>query len=125
VRVGSNLVSAAREPQPLRYPTGVGSPEFDQSCSSWTLICEEFERGGVHCKLSVTREIVQGTQFWLFQKMGLFLQSLRGRAFAGSGPTWARFGPTLFKTFSFSFSTKVKTILENCRKILKMSNQFS
>jgi hypothetical protein len=59
VRVGSNLVSAAREPQPLRYPAGVGSPEFDQSCSSsWTLICEEFEREGVHCKLSVTHEIV-------------------------------------------------------------------
>ena len=89
MRVGSNLVSAAREPQPLWYPAGVGSPEFDQSCSSsWTLICEEFEHGGVHCKLLVTREIVQGTQFWLFQKMGLFLQSLRGRDRARARFCW-------------------------------------
>jgi hypothetical protein len=47
VRKGSNLVSAAWEPQPLLYPAGVGSPEFDQCCSlSWTLVCEELERGG-------------------------------------------------------------------------------
>jgi hypothetical protein len=60
VRKGSNLVSAAWEPQPLWYPADVGSLEFDQCCSSsWTLVCEELERGrGVPCKLSATREIV-------------------------------------------------------------------
>ena len=108
MREGSNLVSAAREPQPLRYPADVGSLEFDQCCSSsWTSVCEELERGGVPCKLSVTREIVQETQFLLFQKTGLFLQSLRGRECAAALLlAVGRPGPILVQycsCFSFSF----------------------
>jgi hypothetical protein len=53
----------------------------------------------------------------------------RARARAGallscSGLTWAGFGPILFMPFLFSFSTRAKEILENCRKILKIPNQF-
>jgi hypothetical protein len=47
----------------------------------------------------------------------------RGRAWARSaevGPTWAKFGPELF----ISFSARAKTILENCKKMLKMQDQF-
>jgi hypothetical protein len=47
-----------------------------------------------------------------------------GRASAHSWAAWAGFGPGLFIPFSFSFSARTKTILENCRKISKMSNQF-
>jgi hypothetical protein len=59
---------------------------------------------GVPCKLSATREIVQETQFWLFQKMGLFLQSLRGRAREGALllPV-GRPGPILVQYYSSFF----------------------
>jgi hypothetical protein len=43
----------------------------------------------------------------------------RGRGSAGSGPTWAGFGPTLFICFSFSFIPRAKTIIEKCRKMYK------
>jgi hypothetical protein len=39
-------------------------------------------------------------------------------------PTWASSGPELFMPFSFSFSTRVKEFLENCRKMLKIPYQF-
>jgi hypothetical protein len=40
------------------------------------------------------------------------------------GPTWVGSGPALFLPFSFSFSIRAKEILENYRKMLKISNQF-
>jgi hypothetical protein len=56
-------------------------------------------------------------------------QRRRARARKGvvspvDGPTWAKFGPELFMSFSFSFSARAKEILENCRNILKMQDQF-
>jgi hypothetical protein len=39
-------------------------------------------------------------------------------------PTWAGSGPALFLSFSFSFSSRAKEILENCRKMLKIQDQF-
>jgi hypothetical protein len=47
-------------------------------------------------------------------------QRVRGRASAGSGPTWAGFGPVLFICFSFSFISRAKTIIENGRKMIKL-----
>jgi hypothetical protein len=52
-------------------------------------------------------------------------KSARARAralFSNSGPTWAGCGPALF--LSFSFSARAKEILENCRKMIKIPNQF-
>jgi hypothetical protein len=46
----------------------------------------------------------------------------RGRASAGSGPTWTGFGPILFTSFLFLFPSRVKTIIENSRKMLKLWN---
>jgi hypothetical protein len=51
----------------------------------------------------------------------------RARAlFSSSGPTWASCSPALFISFSFSFSfsARAKEILENCRKMLQMQDQF-
>jgi hypothetical protein len=47
----------------------------------------------------------------------------RGRArapFCPSWAAWARFGPVLFNCFSFSFIPRAKTIIEKCRKMLKL-----
>jgi hypothetical protein len=58
----------------------------------------------VPCKLSATCKIVQETQFWLFQKMGLFLQSLHGRARAGALLlAVGRPGPILVQYYSSFF----------------------
>jgi hypothetical protein len=35
---------------------------------------------------------------------------------------WAEFSPTLFIVFPFSFSTKIREFLENCRKMLKIQD---
>jgi hypothetical protein len=59
---------------------------------------------------------------------GLFAKSIpRARARAlppEDGPTWASSGPEQFMPFSFSFSARVKEFLENCRKMLKIPDQF-
>jgi hypothetical protein len=40
------------------------------------------------------------------------------------GPTWASSGSELFMLFPFSFSVRVKEFLENCRKMIKIPDQF-
>ena len=49
----------------------------------------------------------------------------RGRAFPLELGRWAESGPSLLKHFPFSFIPRAKTIIEKCRKILKLPNQFS
>jgi hypothetical protein len=56
---------------------------------------------------------------------GALCKSTNAGAFSPvDGPTWAGSGPALFLSFSFSFSTRAKEILENCRKMLKIQDQF-
>jgi hypothetical protein len=70
-------MSAAREPQPLRYPADIGSPEFGLCCSpSWTSACEELEHGGP-CKLSATHRNSAGHPVRVIQNAkGLFAKSM-------------------------------------------------
>jgi hypothetical protein len=57
-----------------------------------------------------------------FEPVGTFLQNqLRGRArghFANRGSSRAEFIPALLICFSFSFSTRIREFIENCRKML-------
>jgi hypothetical protein len=68
------------------------------------------------------------TPLQVIQKDRAFLQNLqRGRAWACFYPSWAgsgRIQPRTVHRFPFSFSARAKEILENCRKILKMLDQF-
>jgi hypothetical protein len=59
---------------------------------------------------------------------GLSAKPSRGRvhagAFAYSRADLGQFWPNTIHTFPFSFSARIKELLENCRKILKMQDQF-
>ena len=85
---------------------------------------KEIELERCLCEVSVTELIVPRPRFRLFKKPWLFLQkSTWARARARFCCYWADLGPiqsSTVYTLSFSFSTRAKTILENCRKILKM-----
>lgn len=78
--------------------------------------------------MSVTELIVPRPHFRLFKKPGLFLQkSTRARVGAHFCCYWADLGQIWSNTihsFSFSFSARAKTIPENCRKMLKIQDQF-
>jgi hypothetical protein len=105
-----------------RRLTGV-QPRADSP--SWTSACEEKELGGGFCKVSATASNSVLGSFGLYKKIGSFLQSLHARALSSSnGLTWASFGPELFISFLFSFSPRAKEILENCRKMIKIQDQF-
>ena len=79
-------------------------------------------------KKSATHGIVARTLNGIVESCGHFCKVCNARAGAFSavnGPSWADFSPAaLFMAFPFSFSTRTKTISENCRKMVKMSNQF-
>jgi hypothetical protein len=85
--------------------------------------CEEIEVGGLLCKLSATVLNSERARSLLDKNARVSVQvcqRARGRASAGSGPTWAGFGPVLFICFSFSFISRAKTIIENSRKMIKL-----
>jgi hypothetical protein len=93
------------------------------------LFGEEIELEGHFCIMSATLEIIPGTLSKLFKIERAFLQRQhRGRGHAcASVCCWAglgRFRPSTVEYFSFSFSTRAKEILENCRKMLKIQDQF-
>jgi hypothetical protein len=83
--------------------------------------------GGVYCKLSATRKIVQETQFWLFQKAGLFLQILRDACVrAHFCWQWADLGQIRSNAVhSFSFSTREKQFSKIVEKSLKCKTNFA
>jgi hypothetical protein len=92
--------------------------------------CEEIERRGPFRKASLTQlnsvwvsSVVIQTEGWGFCKTG------SAGARAGAFLLWwaglGRFGSNTVHTFSFSFSARAKEILENCRKMIKIPDQFS
>jgi hypothetical protein len=78
-----------------------------RSLSSGTSTWKRIEHGGLSCKLSASQENSVRTLFKLSRTPRVFVQShhrrARGRASAGYGPTWAKFGPVLFTFFFFFF----------------------
>jgi hypothetical protein len=78
--------------------------------------------------MSVRQNNSVADSFGLFKKLGSSVQNWhhgRGRVFSpGHGLYWASFGPVLFMFFLFLFSSRVREFIENCRKMLKMQDQF-
>jgi hypothetical protein len=66
--------------------------------------------------------------FGLFKKPGSSVQNSRAGARAGTFCLdWAGSGqiqPITVSSFSFSFSARIREFLENCRKMLKIQDQF-
>jgi meiotically up-regulated gene 157 (Mug157) protein len=85
---------------------------------------EGIDVGGLFCIWSVTQKNSKQTCFDLVNKPRSTVQNYRararGRASAGSGPTWAGFGPSAVHCLTFSFIPRAKTIIEKCRKMLKL-----
>ena len=70
-------------------------------------------------KRSATQGIVARILYGIVEPLRAFLQNSHAGACArGHVPVpcvdWAGFGPRLFIPFSFSFSARAKTILDNC-----------
>jgi hypothetical protein len=75
---------------------------------------EEIEVGGLFCNWSVAQRNSKQTYFDLVNKPRTSVQGCRGRArgraSAGSGPTWTGFGPILFTSFLFIFPPELKQL---------------
>jgi hypothetical protein len=79
--------------------------------------------------MSVRQNNSVADSFGLFKRLGSSVQSRhRGRGSARGFPLlqagWAEFSPTLFIVFIILFSARVREFLENCRKMLKIQDQF-
>jgi hypothetical protein len=75
--------------------------------------------------VSVTQETVRWALTKLIKMTGVFLQNLLGgRASASVWADSGQFKHSPVAPFSFSFSTGLRKFLENCRKMLKILNQF-
>jgi hypothetical protein len=86
---------------------------------------EGIELEGGFCNVSVTQEIVRWALIKLIKTSRAFLQNLlRGRAFANAWADSGQFKPSPVVPFSFSFSSGLRKFLKNCRKMLKIPNQF-
>jgi hypothetical protein len=85
---------------------------------------EEIELEGYFCKMSVTLGIVRGTLFKLFKTSGAFSQSQH----CGRAPVFPFCRPVGLNSAQhcsyFSFSNRVGEFIENCRKMLKIQDQF-
>jgi hypothetical protein len=68
--------------------------------------------------------VARGSSLVIWLTRGLFArQAMRAQArayFPVCGPTRASFSPPLFTLSLFSFSTRIKEIIENSRKMLKI-----
>jgi hypothetical protein len=74
--------------------------------------------------MSVKRRNSVATPFQVIQIAKVFYTKLTTQARARAcspfwRPTWAELSPTLFISFSFSFSARIREFIENCRKMLK------
>jgi hypothetical protein len=127
--VGYVLPVARRGSRRQPWPVRAASVMISEHTMVRDLFSEETKFQGPLCKLSVTLKRFCRAFYKLVKTSGAFLQNSHAGACArGHVPVpcvdWAGFGPRLFIPFSFSFSARAKTILENCRKMVKMSNQF-
>jgi hypothetical protein len=101
--------SSHRRPWPVRAVSGVNG----ERAVARDVCGEEIEVQGYFCKVSVTVLNSVLDSFGLFKTAGAYSQSrrrARGRAWArpcscAGWAAWAVFGPVVFTTFSFSFST--------------------
>jgi hypothetical protein len=95
---------------------------------SWTSGCEGLETRGCSCKCQWDMRIVPWLLFQLFKPWGHFCKTssvgARGRAYACWWADFGQFRSRSVHAFSFFFSVSVKEFLENCRKMLKIPDQF-
>jgi hypothetical protein len=97
----------------------------------WSRIstCEETEKGRAYLRMSVTHKNSAMASLKVFQIPRVLCVNLTPRARAGAlSPVWAdsgQFQPTTIHHFSFSFSARIREIIENSRKMLKNKTNFS
>jgi hypothetical protein len=91
--------------------------------------CKEIEVRGHFCKMSATELIVFGLLRVIQKPWGLFRKTANAGAGVPRFSVWlGRLGwmqPSTVQSFHFSFSVQLWKSVKNCRKILKLWNQFS